>query len=372
MAAKASSRLTQVHCLRIRRDDECSTLRHRPGTTTTKFMTRFSTSNTACPLRVGFRGNFKQVLPFRRKIQTKLPNMKQYTAEELFPSHSALGESPLYDAASDSLFFVDIKHHLVHWVPLSIGWDAKRTYTFMEPITRLDLVQGRIDLLAVQTRLGFALLDLSTGVLKRIASVRHQGEDGPELDDKVRMNDGAIDARGRWWAGTMAQDEESRIGRLWCLENGEVKEFPIEDEKGCAVLNGPVWSPDDKTMYVPHTPQGKIWQYDYDVKTGSALNRRLFAHLENGGMPDGLAVDKDGYIWTAANSKGKLVRFSPEGTAVAEVEVPGAKMCSCPAFGSPDMKTLFITSIADDGSSGHVYQVRVDVGGIARHKYRLA
>jgi sugar lactone lactonase YvrE len=303
---------------------------------------------------------------------TKVPKMKQYTAEELFPSHSGLGESPLYDAASDSLFFVDIKHHMVHWVPLSIGWDAKRTYTFMEPITRLDLVQGRKDLLAVQTRLGFALLDLSSGVLKRLASVRHTGADGPELDDKVRMNDGAIDARGRWWAGSMAQDEESRIGRLWCLDNGEVKEFPIEDEKGWAVPNGPVWSPDDKTMYVPQTPQGKIWQYDYDVKTGDASNRRLFVHLDNGGMPDGMAVDRDGYIWVAANSKGKLVRFSPEGKAVAEVEVPGAKMCSCPAFGSLDMKTLFITSIADDGSSGHVYQVRVDVEGIARHKYRLA
>lgn len=298
--------------------------------------------------------------------------MKQYTAEELFPSHSGLGESPLYDAASDSLFFVDIKHHLVHWVPLALGWDAKRTYTFMEPVTRLELVDGRADLLAVQTRLGFALLDLSSGVLKRITGVHH-GEGERELDDQVRMNDGAVDAHGRWWAGTMALDEESRIGRLWRLEHGGVKEFHVDEGgKGWAVPNGPVWSPDDKVMYVPQTPQGKVWQYDYDVKTGNASNKRLFVHLEDGGMPDGLAVDKEGYIWVAANSKGKLVRFSPGGKAVAEVEVPGAKMCSCPAFGSPDMKTLFITSIASDGSSGHVYQVRVDVEGVARHKYRLA
>jgi sugar lactone lactonase YvrE len=296
--------------------------------------------------------------------------MKHYKAEPLFPSHSGLGESPLYDPSSNTLFFVDIKNHLVHSVPLSLGWEGKRTYTFLEPVTRLNLVKGRADLLAAQTKLDFALLDLSNGVLKHIAGVRH-GEGEKELDDKVRMNDGGIDAKGRWWAGTMALDEESEIGRLWCLENGKVKEFPVGDEQGWPVPNGPVWSPDDKTMYVPQTPQGKVWQYDYDVETGKATNRRLFVHLEDGSMPDGLAVDKEGYLWAAANSKGKIVRLSPEGSVVAEVEVPGAKMCSCPAFGGADMKTLFITSISDEGSSGDVYQIKVDVEGIPRHEYRL-
>ncbi|KAH8194198.1 hypothetical protein TruAng_011642 [Truncatella angustata] len=296
--------------------------------------------------------------------------MKQYKAEHLFPSHSGLGESPLYDPSSNSLFFVDIKNHFVHSVPLSLGWEGKRTYTFLEPITRLNLVKGRADLLAVQTKLGFSLLDLKSGTLKPVASIRHSGDE-KELDAKVRMNDGAIDARGRWWAGTMALDEESEIGRLWCLENGQVREFPVEQDSGWPVPNGPVFSPDDRTMYAPQTPQSKIWKYDYDVETGRAANRQLFAELDDGGMPDGLAVDKEGHVWAAANSKGKLVRISPDGKVVAEVEVPGAKMTSCPAFGGEDMKTLFITSISDDGSSGDVYQVKVDVEGIPRYEYQL-
>lgn len=298
--------------------------------------------------------------------------MKQYTAEHLFPSHSGLGESPLYDPLSKKLYFVDIKKHLVHSVPLGngAGWENKRTYTFLEPITRLHLVKGHVDKLAVQNKIGFAILDLDYGTTKPLAKIQH-AEGERELDGKVRMNDGAIDVKGRWWAGSMALDEESEIGRLWCFENGQVKEFPVEDGKGWPVPNGPVWSPDDKIMYVPQTPQSKIWQYDYDVETGKATNKRLFAELENGGMPDGLAVDKEGHVWAAANSKGKLVRLTPEGKVVAEVEVPGAKMTSCPAFGGEDMKTLFITSISDDGSSGDVYQVKVDVEGIARHDYRL-
>ncbi|KAI8630801.1 hypothetical protein F5Y19DRAFT_426423 [Xylariaceae sp. FL1651] len=182
------------------------------------------------------------------------------------------------------------------------------------------------------------------------------------------MNDGGIDARGRWWASTMALDEESKIGRLWCLKEGKVQDMSEgKQEETAAVINGPVWSPDDKTMYVSDTPEGRIYQYDYDVESGTASNRRLFVQLENGGMPDGMAVDSEGHVWAAANSQGKLVRFSPEGDVTGICVVPGAKMTSCPVFGGKDMKTLFITSIAAGESTGNVYRVRVDVPGIARH-----
>lgn len=87
-------------------------------------------------------------------------------------------------------------------------------------------------------------------------------------------------------------------------------------------------------------------------------------------MPDGMAVDTEGHIWVAANSTGRLVRYSPSGDAVAVCQGPGAKMCSCPVFGGNDMRSLFITSIAAEGSSGHTYQVRVDVPGVRRHEYR--
>ncbi|KAI0832285.1 hypothetical protein F5Y06DRAFT_281141 [Hypoxylon sp. FL0890] len=292
--------------------------------------------------------------------------MKEYIAEEWLPSKSALGESPLYRASDDTFLFVDIKNKLVHTVPLSQGWDAKHTVELSEPVTRLDSVEGRSDVLAAQTKLGFALLDPTRGTLDRIATVDH-AEDA-SLNDKVRMNDGGVDARGRWWAGTMALNEEDNIGRLWCLRDGKVNDASAGDRS--AVLNGPVWSPDDKIMYVCDTPQGKVYQYDYDVDSGKVTNKRLFVQLEGGGMPDGLAVDIEGHIWVAANSQGKILRFSPQGTITATCEVPEAKMTSCPGFGGRDMKTMFITSIADNGSTGNVYRARVDVEGIRRHAYR--
>ena len=283
--------------------------------------------------------------------------MTEYTAEEWLPSQSGLGESLLYRGADGVFFFVDIQRRLVHTVPAAQGWEARHTMRISElnggRITRLHVVAGRTDVLAVQTRLGFALLDPVRGTFEKIAEVRH-AEDA-DLDQNVRMNDGGIDGRGRWWAGTMALDEQSEIGRPWCLDDGE----PMDASAGerSTVLNGPVWSPDDKIMYVSDTPAGKNHQYDYDIETGAATNPRVFAQLEDGGLPDGMAVDREGRIWVAANSRGKVIRYSPAGRAVAVVSVPGAKMTSCPTFGGNDMKTLFITSIAGEDSTGNVYKV---------------
>lgn len=297
--------------------------------------------------------------------------MKEYSAQEWLPSASGLGESPLYRASDKTFFFVDIKNRLVHKVPESEGWEQRKTYEFDQPLTRLEVVANRTDVLAVQTRLGFALLSLQSGALKDIAAPQHSDK---SLDAKVRMNDGAIDANGRWWAGSMALNEEDTIGRLWCMDEGpsEARTASVREQDhllATPVPNGPVFSPDDKIMYASETPQGRIFQYDYDTKDGSVSNKRLFVKLENRGMPDGMAVDVEGHVWVAANSQGKLVRYSPSGEAVATCVVPGAKMTSCPAFGGEDLRTLFITSIASEGSTGHVYKVKVDVPGIRRHRY---
>lgn len=292
--------------------------------------------------------------------------MKEYSAREWLPSGSGLGESPLYRADDDRFFFVDIKNKLVHSVPCASGWEARATLAFDECITRLHVVAGRLDVLAVQTKLGLALLSLDTDTLEPLADIRHADAG---LDDQVRMNDGAIDARGRWWAGSMALDEETPIGRLWCARDATTT-GAADGLVDTPVPNGPVWSPDDRTMYACETPAGRVLRYDYDVGSGVATNKRVLAQLEGGGMPDGMAVDVEGHVWVAANSQGKLVRLSPAGEVVAVCNVPGAKMTSCPAFGGGDMKTLFITSIAAEGSTGHVYRVDVDVPGIKRHEFQ--
>jgi sugar lactone lactonase YvrE len=93
--------------------------------------------------------------------------MKKYSAQEWLPSASGLGESPLYRASDKTFFFADIKNRLVHRVPESEGWEQRKTYEFDQPITSLEIVANRTDVLAVQTRLSLTLLSLQTGTLKK-------------------------------------------------------------------------------------------------------------------------------------------------------------------------------------------------------------
>lgn len=104
--------------------------------------------------------------------------MIEHTAEEWLPSRSGLGESPLYRAADGVLFFVDIKSRLVHMVPAAQGRKGRHTMRPGDegPVTRLHVVAGRMDVLVVQNRLGFALLDPVRETFEPLADIHHAND----------------------------------------------------------------------------------------------------------------------------------------------------------------------------------------------------
>src|SRR5260370_22067566 len=74
--------------------------------------------------------------------------------------------------------------------------------------------------------------------------------------------------------------------------------------------------------------------------------RRHFVTLASGdGVPDGLCVDADGFIWVALWGGSAVRRYRPDGTLDREVGLPVTQVTSC-AFGGPDLDQLFITSAA--------------------------
>jgi sugar lactone lactonase YvrE len=157
----------------------------------------------------------------------------------------------------------------------------------------------------------------------------------------VRFNDAGVDPAGRVWVGSMHTAESEPLGELYRLDAGGVLTTVV---KGVTVSNGLAWSPDGARMYYVDSPMRRVDVFDYDSATSEAFQRRVFADLSAfDGVPDGLTVDVDGYVWVAMWGGGVLRRFAPDGAQDAVLRVPVAQPTSC-AFGGPGMSDLYITS----------------------------
>lgn len=159
--------------------------------------------------------------------------------------------------------------------------------------------------------------------------------------DGLRFNDASVDPAGRLWVGSMDIEEAHPLGELYRLDPGRVL-TPVVG--GATVSNGLGWSADGSRMYYADSPTRRVDVFDYDQATGEASGRRVFADLSDAtGVPDGLTVDLDGYVWVAMWDGGALRRFAPSGELDAVVPVPVARPTSM-AFGGNGMAELFVTT----------------------------
>ena len=108
--------------------------------------------------------------------------------------------------------------------------------------------------------------------------------------------------------------------------------------------NGMGFTPDRTRMYYTDSVARKIYLFDYDLETGDITNQRVFVETEGEGVPDGMTVDADGYVWSASAGGSALNRYTPDGAKDLSVAFP-AKMVSSCAFGGRDMDELYVTTI---------------------------
>jgi sugar lactone lactonase YvrE len=137
----------------------------------------------------------------------------------------------------------------------------------------------------------------------------------------------------------------SPSGALYCVTPaGECRRVLGE----LKVSNGLAWSPDGKTMYHADTRGEHINIFDFDAATSRIANgRALIALTEEQGLPDGAAVDDQGFYWSAGVTAGRLNKVSPQGSLMASLMLPVAAP-TMPCFGGADGHTLFVTSLASD------------------------
>lgn len=252
--------------------------------------------------------------------------------EPVVTVENEIGESPRWDAGSQTLYWVDIgSRPRVYW--LRPGTGAGGEYAIDLPITGWALREGGGFVLA--TKKGLWFWNPESGEERFIHD--------PEADKPtVRFNDGLADRQGRFWAGSTNEANQSlRDGSLYRM----TPDCAVQQmDTGFACGNGLAWSPDNRTMYFTAQFDYVTYAYDFDPATGEVANRRVFAQVTPAdGLPDGLTVDREGGVWSALWGGWRVQRYDPNGKLEREVRLPVPNPTS-PMFGGPNLDELYITT----------------------------
>lgn len=249
-----------------------------------------------------------------------------------------LGESPVWDPASGSLFWVDIAGRRVRRLHLASG--EQRTWSTPSMVGSIGLASH--DRLVMGLQDGFYLLHLTTGAIEPIALL-----DAPNA--RMRLNDGRTDRTGRFICGGMGLHGEP-LGALHRL----TAPGKLETLAECIRISNTIcFSPSGDRMYFADSLARKIMVHDY-ARDGTTVGApRLFFDTESlGSAPDGATVDSEGHLWVALVEAGRIARISAKGELMTVLDGP-VEFPTCPAFGGEAMDVLFLTSIRDSGS-GHM------------------
>ena len=292
-------------------------------------------------------------------------------AELILDARNATGESPVWSAREQALYWVDIPAKRLHRWSLADGtsqsWEAPQMLACIARYGDGSWIAGMENGL-------FRLVATDDGTLSGtpLTSV-------PHAQPGMRFNDGRCDRQGRFWAGTMLLDMAAGapVGAMYRYNAGQTEPLQAQLD-GFIVPNGLAFSPDGTIMYLSDSHPGvqKIWAYDYDTDSGTPHNRRLFVDMNDYlGRPDGAAVDADGCYWICGNDAGLIHRFTPAGKLDQSLVVPVKKPTMC-AFGGPNLDTLFVTSIRPGGDisdqplAGGVFALRPAVKGLQEPEFK--
>ena len=282
--------------------------------------------------------------------------------EVVVHAHPKHGEGPVW--VDGKLYWVDIAGCAVHCYDPATGED---TATDVGQAVGA-LVPRASGGLVLALRDGFAHLPGDGGDLEMLVEV--------EADQPGnRMNDGKCDRQGRFWASTMAFNAADGEGSLYCLGPDFVVRKVLD---GLTIGNGLAWSDDDSTFYFIDSLTYGVDAYEFDAASGElGGHRRVVEIPEEDGIPDGMCIDADGYLWVAMYQGWCVRRYSADGHLDREITLPVSNP-TCPAFGGDDLEDLYITTTpeglsdeerAEQPLAGAVFRVRPGVRGTSTQAF---
>ena len=270
-----------------------------------------------------------------------------------------LGEGALWHPEREEFFWFDILGRRL----LSAG----RDWAFADHASAAGWVDR--ETLLVATGKALVRFDLSSGAAEPVAAL--------DADDPgTRPNDGRADPQGGFWIGTMGLHAEDGRGAIWRYHKGEVRcLYPR-----ITIPNSICFAPDGGHAYFCDTPSKAIQRVRLDRDGWPAGEPETAVDLRGTDFnPDGSVIAADGTLWNAQWGAGRVAVYDTAGREIAAHAVP-ASQTTCPAFGGPDLSTLFVTSaaaglsqdvLAETPHAGRTFALQTDTRGQAEPRVLL-
>jgi sugar lactone lactonase YvrE len=266
---------------------------------------------------------------------------------------SELGENPLWDDINECLYWTDIPAGEIHCFDM-----ACQSHEIIYkgcPVGGFTLQRnGELLLFRIND---VALLKRNEAV-RPILSLSENGMD--RFNDVIAAPDGGV------FAGSIGT-ADCGLYRVNC-DGGITKLF-----SGTTCSNGMGFSVDRQTFYWTCSTSRRIFKFNYCERTGELSNRTLFYQATEG-TPDGLTVDRDGFVWSAHWGGSCIKRISPQGKIVQSISLPVRRISSA-CFGGENLNDLFVTSAkdtdTDESLGGSVFKISPGVKGVLDYRSNI-
>jgi sugar lactone lactonase YvrE len=359
-------------------------------------------------------------------------------AEHFLPVRNEMGESPIWSAVGRVLYWLDAEGGSVyHWDPASAHWGYRSLETPVKALVRkaprgfVALTEKGLFFWDADERsscegsehesVSFRRDSVAQGSVNASAEVESPGADFHPMpgaavrNPTIYYNGAAVDRRGRLLVNTYSEadveaadgslsadgftsaegsrDQAGALpagGSLFRIEPSggrtsgglPVSRFSlVEIDRGLALPKGMCLSPDGRRLYLSEMLEKRILVYDYEAESGDVKNRRVFAEMTGEeGMPGGLAVDREGFLWCAHWGGWRVSRYATDGSVDLAVPLP-VSIVTGVGFGGEGLDDLIVTTaffgLSDEEresqpQAGDLFRVRTGTGGVAESEFMEA
>ncbi|GMM32582.1 hypothetical protein DAMA08_053270 [Martiniozyma asiatica (nom. inval.)] len=266
--------------------------------------------------------------------------------EPVFANIGALLECPTFDKRNGILYYIDITNCKVmaYKIP-QLECDSQSASTILNlsagdvKIIDTPSVVGHLSLtsdekiLLLGLKNGIYLLNVETEKFEILADYSH--------GSNLQSNDGAVAPDGKFWIGTMSEDEKRGSGSLYYFENNKLVKF----QENVSVPNGTQWiktGEDSYDMIWADSGDGAVYKIPYQFGQIPKFNERkvLFSTPKAAtfglevtsqfpGEPDGSCLDENDNLYICLWEGNRVVRISKDGSCDLEIVFPVSNVTCC-------------------------------------------